>query len=111
MVERDQIIIGTRGSLLALAQSEWVAARIREACPSMRVELQRIVTTGDRRAADAIPDIGQKGIFTLELEQALLAGTIDLAVHSAKDLPTEVPVELDLLLVPAREDPRRLHFP
>ncbi len=103
---RDRIIIGTRGSLLALSQSQWVAARIGEIHSDVRVELRRIVTTGDKRADDAIPEIGQKGIFTFELEQALLAGEIDLAVHSAKDLPTDTPAELDLLLVPAREDPR-----
>lgn len=102
---RDRIIIGTRGSLLALAQSEWVAAQIRAANPHAAVELRRITTTGDRRQADAIPQIGQKGIFTFELEQALLAGEIDLAVHSAKDLPTDTPAALDLLCVPPREDP------
>ncbi len=103
---RDRIIIGTRGSLLAVSQTEWVAAQIRTTCPGVSVEIRRIQTTGDRRAADAIPEIGQKGIFTFELEQALLARQIDLAIHSAKDLPTETPAELDLLLVPSREDPR-----
>ncbi len=103
---RDKVIIGTRGSLLAVSQTEWVAAQIRTACPGVSVEIRRIQTTGDKRAAEAIPEIGQKGIFTFELEQALLARQIDLAIHSAKDLPTETPAELDLLLVPAREDPR-----
>jgi hydroxymethylbilane synthase len=103
---RERIIIGTRGSKLAVMQTEWVAGRIRGACPGVRVELERIVTTGDKRAKDAIPEIGQKGVFTAELEEALVAGRIDLAVHSAKDLPTETPDELDLLLVPAREDAR-----
>ena len=103
---RDKIIIGSRGSLLAVSQTGWVASRISAVCPSVHVEIQRIQTTGDKRSAEAIPQIGQKGIFTFELEQALLAGQIDLAIHSAKDLPTEVPAELDLLLVPAREDPR-----
>lgn len=103
---RDKIIIGTRGSLLAVSQTQWVAAKISSICPSVQVEIQRIQTTGDKRSTEAIPQIGQKGIFTFELEQALLADQIDLAIHSAKDLPTEVPAELDLLLVPAREDPR-----
>jgi len=103
---REQIVIGTRGSLLAMAQTQMMAARIASACPGLHVDIRRIQTTGDKRAVDAIPEIGQKGIFTYELEQALLAGEIDLAVHSAKDLPTEVPAELDLLVVPAREDPR-----
>jgi hydroxymethylbilane synthase len=103
---RDKIIIGTRGSLLAVSQTQWVASQIAAVCPGVRVETQRIATTGDKRPADAIPQIGQKGIFTFELEQALLAGRIDLAIHSAKDLPTETPPELDLLLVPPREDPR-----
>ncbi|MBN1491862.1 MAG: hydroxymethylbilane synthase [Phycisphaerae bacterium] len=103
---RDRIVIGTRGSLLALAQTDWVAQQIRAACPGLSVELRRIQTTGDKRPTDAIPEIGQKGLFTFELEQALLAAEIDLAVHSAKDLPTETPEALDLLWVPPREDAR-----
>lgn len=102
----DRIIIGTRGSRLAMAQTRWVAEQIGAVCPGVGVEIVHIETTGDRRSTDAVPDIGSKGIFTAELEQALLAGRIDLAIHSAKDLPTETPPELDLLVVPPREDPR-----
>lgn len=103
---RDRIVIGTRGSLLALTQTRWVVDAIARLRPDLQVRIEAIRTTGDQRDVEALPEIGRKGLFTYELEQALLAGRIDLAVHSAKDLPTDSPAELDLLLVPPREDPR-----
>lgn len=103
---RDRIVIGTRGSLLALTQTRWVVDRIARLRPDLDVRIEAIRTTGDQRGHEALPEIGRKGLFTFELEQALLAGRIDLAVHSAKDLPTDSPAQLDLLLVPPREDPR-----
>ncbi len=100
------ITIGTRGSQLALAQTDWVATSLRTAHPDAVVDVKRIVTRGDRQQKSPLPEIGGKGLFTAELETALLEGTIDLAVHSAKDLPTTFPDGLALAVMPAREDPR-----
>lgn len=98
------LAIGTRGSQLALRQARWVAERLAEAGRESRLEIIR--TTGDK-LRDAPPaGIGGKGLFTKEIEEALLEGRIDLAVHSLKDLPTELPAGLRLAAVPPREDPR-----
>jgi hydroxymethylbilane synthase len=102
MTDRTRIVIGTRKSRLALAQTELVAAEIRKAAPRVAVELFPVVTQGDIKLDKPLPLIGGKGLFTQELEQALLSGRIDLAVHSAKDLPTENPPGLDILCVPPR---------
>jgi hydroxymethylbilane synthase len=88
--------IGTRGSALAVAQAQWVARRLGPDC-----ELVRITTSGDRAR-----DVGDKSRWVSELEQALLEGRIDLAVHSAKDVPAELPEGLALVAVPPRADPR-----
>lgn len=98
--------LGTRGSPLALAQSRHVAALLEKTRPGLRVELQVIRTEGDRNTTSPLEEIGGKGIFVREIEQALLAGTIDLAVHSLKDLPAEQPEGLVLAGFPRREDPR-----
>lgn len=100
--------LGTRGSELALTQSQWVADRLMEAHPSLVVELKVIRTSGDRDQNSALNQFGGKGIFTKEIEDALLAGEIDLAVHSLKDLPTALPAGLTLALPPKREDARDL---
>lgn len=97
--------LGTRGSALARTQSE----QVREALESqgdLRVELEIIRTSGDLHRDRPLPEIGGKGLFTRELDRALLDGAIDLAVHSLKDLPTETPDGLVLAAVPLREDPR-----
>jgi hydroxymethylbilane synthase len=98
--------IGTRGSALALAQSGWVRDRLRRGHPDIEVGLCVIKTSGDRFIDTPIANIGGKGVFTKELEDALLGNEIDLAVHSMKDLPTELPSGLAIAAVPAREDPR-----
>lgn len=98
--------LGTRRSRLALAQTEWVAGRLRAAWPDLRVEQVPLVTEGDRSQERNPALAGGKGVFVREIEAALLAGSIDLAVHSAKDLPTDLPAGLALLCVPARADPR-----
>jgi hydroxymethylbilane synthase len=90
------IRVGTRGSALALAQAKWVADRIESDC-----ELVAITTTGDRRAA-----LGDKSRWVSELEHALIDGRIDLAVHSAKDVPAELADGLELVGIPERADPR-----
>ena len=103
------IIICTRGSALALAQSNMIAALCRAAFPRLTFELQIIKTTGDKlqKASMAKTDPSlPKGLFTKELEVALLAGQADLAVHSLKDLPTELPEGLYLAATPKREDVR-----
>ena len=86
--------IGTRGSALALAQSSWVKRRIEEHLPEIQVELRTIRTSGDRFIDAPIKEIGGKGIFTKEIEEALIGGEIDMAVHSLKDLPTQLPAEI-----------------
>ena len=83
------ITIGTRASKLALWQAEYIAAEI-EKHHGCRVELRKMTTKGDRILDAPLAKIGGKGLFTKELEQAMLAGEIDLAVHSLKDMPTEV---------------------
>jgi len=97
--------LGTRGSLLALSQSRTTKAAL-EAQGVTQVELEIIRTTGDARLDKPLPEIGGKGLFTEELDQALLDGRVDLAVHSLKDLPTELPEGLCLAATPLRVDPR-----
>ncbi|MGH7852194.1 MAG: hydroxymethylbilane synthase [Candidatus Binatia bacterium] len=101
-----RIRIGTRGSLLALAQSNWVKAQLMQNEPALEVELRIIKTSGDRLIDTPIQNLGGKGVFTKEIEQALLRDEIDLAVHSMKDLPAQLPAGLVIAAVPKREDPR-----
>lgn len=101
-----RLVIGTRGSLLARTQSEWVAAQLRAQWPDCEVVIEHISTRGDKIRDVPLARIGGKGLFTKELEIALLDGRIDLAVHSLKDLPTELPEGLAIGAVPVREDPR-----
>lgn len=100
-----KLVIGTRGSRLALWQSEHVARRLRELHPGLEVELLTLSTRGDRELEKALPEIGGKGLFTAELEAALLEGAADLAVHSLKDLPTEPDPRFTLGAVPERASP------
>jgi hydroxymethylbilane synthase len=106
MMSAGNIKIGTRGSALALAQANWVAAQITGRHPRSRVELVIIKTTGDKIHDKPLAQIGGKGLFIKEIEEALLAGQVDLAVHSLKDMPAEVPEGLILGAVPPREDCR-----
>ncbi len=99
------LTLGTRGSLLARTQSQWVADRLQEET-GVRSELTVVVTSGDRFQDRPLPEIGGKGLFTRELDEALLSGEIDFAVHSLKDLPTQCVPGLSVLAVPEREDPR-----
>lgn len=96
--------VATRGSKLALAQTAWVIERLRERSPGQRFETRVIKTSGDD-AGQGGPPPG-KGIFVKEIEEALLRGEAALAVHSLKDLPTELPPGLAIAAVPKREDPR-----
>lgn len=97
--------IGTRGSALALAQSNLVAGLIRKKFPKLSVDLVVIKTTGDKFQDAPLSRIGGKGLFTKEIEDALLARSVDLAVHSLKDLPTEIPSGLEIGAILKREDP------
>ncbi|HDZ89070.1 MAG: hydroxymethylbilane synthase [Deltaproteobacteria bacterium] len=97
--------IGTRGSRLALMQSQWVKGEIEARHPHVRVELVRIKTTGDRVVDAPLSKIGGKGLFVKEIEEALLENRVDLAVHSMKDVPAELPDGLMLSTFPQRENP------
>jgi hydroxymethylbilane synthase len=103
---RDRIRIGSRGSRLALVQAEWVRARVAERHPDLRVEIEIIHTKGDKLLDAPLAKLGDKGLFTKELEAALLDGRIDVAVHSAKDMPTAVPEGLEIIAFTEREDAR-----
>ena len=97
--------MGTRGSALALAQARQTARALEGCHGNLRVEEIIIRTTGDKQQGQPLPEIGGKGVFTLEIEQALLNGEIDFAVHSLKDLPPLFPKNLCLACVPMRENP------
>jgi len=100
------IRIGTRGSRLALAQTAWVKGKLEEKFQDARIETILIKTSGDRFLEANVQAIGGKGIFTKEIEDALLRHEIDIAVHSMKDLPTDLSAGLIVAAVPHREDPR-----
>ena len=104
MVGREKLVIGTRGSPLALIQSKQVADRLRATRDDLDVELRVIQTQGDRLLDTALSRSGGKGFFTKEIEQALLGGQVDLAVHSLKDLPTTLPAGLVIGAVTQRAD-------
>jgi hydroxymethylbilane synthase len=109
MAAERPIIIATRGSALALAQANLIAAQCREAFPRLRFELKIIKTTGDKMQTASMAKKGEtlpKGLFTKELEVALVKGQADLAVHSLKDLPTDLPAGLVLAATPKRADVR-----
>ncbi|MDB5479809.1 MAG: porphobilinogen deaminase [Caulobacteraceae bacterium] len=98
--------IGTRASKLALAQSGLIRDRIAKALPTGMVSLAQITTSGDRIQDRTLTEIGGKGLFTKEIEDALLSGRIDCAVHSLKDMPALSPPGLVIAAIPEREDPR-----
>jgi hydroxymethylbilane synthase len=98
------LVIASRGSQLALWQAHWVERQLTAAGHECRIEI--IKTTGDKITDVPLAKVGTKGLFTKEIEEALLDGRADLAVHSLKDLPTELPEGLALAAVPEREDPR-----
>lgn len=109
MASAEPIIIATRGSALALAQANLIADQCRAAFPELQFQLKIIKTTGDKLQSASLTKAGEtlpKGLFTKELEVALLARQADLAVHSLKDLPTDLPAGLKLAATPRREDVR-----
>jgi hydroxymethylbilane synthase len=106
MMDETNLRIGTRGSKLALTQSEWVKGKIETRHPDLQVELVSIKTTGDKILDSPLAKIGGKGLFVKEIEEGLLSKRIDLAVHSMKDVPAALPNGLILATFPEREDPR-----
>ena len=100
-----KLVIGSRGSKLALKQAEWVKDKLTLLNPELEITIQIVKTTGDVKS-EPLSVIGGKGVFTKELEEALLERQIDLAVHSLKDLPTFVPDALTIAAIADREDPR-----
>jgi len=103
---RRKLIVGSRSSKLAVIQTESVVAHIKEANPDLEVSISKIVTKGDRNRRTQLDRMAGIGVFVKEIEEALLDGRIDIAVHSLKDVPTEMPQELCLLAVTERLDPR-----
>ncbi|MFW8601319.1 hydroxymethylbilane synthase [Desulfobacterota bacterium M19] len=103
---QKSVKIGTRKSLLALAQSNWIKGQIEEENPGTDVELLKIITKGDKILDVPLAKVGGKGLFVKELEEAMLSGEADIAVHSMKDVPAELPAGLILGLITRREDPR-----
>ena len=103
---KKEIRVGTRGSQLALWQANWVKSSIEERYAGTTVELVKIKTTGDKILDVPLAQVGGKGLFVKEIEEALLDGRVDLAVHSMKDVPTEFPEGLHLAYITEREDPR-----
>lgn len=101
----NRLIIGSRGSRLALWQSEFVKIKLQSLHPEIKIHIEIIKTTGDVNTLQPLTEIGGKGVFTKELEEALLDGRVDLAVHSLKDLPTILPDGLTLSAITEREDP------
>lgn len=98
-----KIKAGTRGSELALWQTNWVCGRLKELRPGLEIEIKIIKTQGDKILDVSLSKIGDKGLFTKAIEDALLGGEIDFAVHSLKDLPTSLPEGLGIAAVPERE--------
>jgi hydroxymethylbilane synthase len=106
MKKKNKIVIGTRGSKLALWQAEWVKSELQRLLPDADVVLNKIKTTGDKILDVPLAKVGGKGLFVKEIEEAMLSGDADLAVHSMKDVPTEFPDGLHLPVICKREDPR-----
>src|SRR5712691_3293841 len=104
MREAAMIVIGSRGSQLALWQAHHIQARLALLGAETRLEI--IKTSGDKIQDVPLAKVGGKGLFTKEIEEALLDGGIDLAVHSLKDVPTELPAGLTLAGIPQREEAR-----
>ncbi len=102
----ETVFIGTRGSQLALYQARSIKAQLEHLGPGLKVELIKIKTTGDKITDVPLAKVGGKGLFVKEIEEALLRGEIDLAVHSMKDVPMTLPAGLHLSAITQREDPR-----
>lgn len=107
---KKKIVVGTRGSMLALWQANWVKSELEKRYPDLEVSLEKIKTTGDKILDVPLAKVGGKGLFVKEIEEALLEGRAHLAVHSMKDVPTYFPEGLSLRCITEREDPRDAVF-
>lgn len=105
-MKKERIVVATRKSELALAQCRQFLDRLKQVHPHLLIEELHVVTTGDQITDRALAEIGGKGLFLKEIEEALLDGRADIAVHSLKDMPPELPAGLRIGCIPAREDPR-----
>lgn len=103
---RKDIVIGSRSSRLAVLQAKEIIGQLRNAMPELELSLVKIKTQGDKDRKSPIIQIGGRGVFVKELEDALLGGEIDIAVHSLKDMPSQLAPGLQLAAVPVRSDPR-----
>jgi hydroxymethylbilane synthase len=110
MSKMEKVVVATRGSRLALWQANWVKSELESRHPGLVVELMKIKTTGDKITDVPLAQVGGKGLFTKEIEEALLRGDAHLAVHSMKDVPTLFPDGLHLRAITEREDPRDAVF-
>ncbi|MDA1108390.1 MAG: hydroxymethylbilane synthase [Nitrospinae bacterium] len=104
-MDLEKIIIGSRGSGLALWQANWIKSQLEELHPGLAVEIKIIKTSGDIIQDVPLAKIGGKGLFVKEIEEAMLRGEIDIAVHSMKDVPMNLPYELDISVITERENP------
>jgi len=100
-----KIVIGSRGSQLALWQANWVKAELERLHSNVDINIRVITTSGDKIQDVPLAKIGGKGLFVKEIEEALLAKEVDLAVHSMKDVPMEIPAELVVSVITKRESP------
>ncbi|WP_353685155.1 hydroxymethylbilane synthase [Thermodesulfovibrio sp. 3907-1M] len=105
-MKRNKLIIGTRGSKLAVWQANWVKEKLENLYPDLKIEIEKIKTTGDKILDAPLAKIGGKGLFVKEIEEALLSGRVDIAVHSMKDVPVEIPEGLHISAICEREDPK-----
>lgn len=104
-MKRNKIVIGTRGSKLALWQANWVKKKLEEFYPYLTIKIDRIKTTGDKILDAPLAKIGGKGLFVKEIEDALFKKRVDIAVHSMKDVPAEIPKGLQISAICEREAP------
>jgi len=105
-LKKNKVLIGTRGSKLALWQAEWVKSELKRLYPDLKIELSKIKTTGDKILNVPLAKVGGKGLFVKEIEESLLSKEVDIAVHSMKDVPTDLPEGLNIGAICRREDPR-----
>src|SRR5690242_12622254 len=103
---KSHLTIATRESPLALWQAQWVKQQLEQLHPGLSIQLLGLTTTADRMLSISLTKVGGKGLFVKELEEALLDGRADIAVHSMKDVPMELPTRLCLPVMCEREDPR-----
>lgn len=102
----ETLRLGTRGSALALWQANWTKSTLEARWPGLTVEIVTIKTTGDKIQNVPLAEVGGKGLFTKEIDEALLSNRVDIAVHSLKDVPFQLPNGIDFGAIPEREDPR-----